>query len=104
MMTYDVILSKKNNKYVARVKEWPEVVVEEQTREEAIHQIKEQLVEYLTHQVEVIQIDIDLPIKTGNPWLDNFGRFRNDSTFADLQAEIAAYRQRLDDEMDHLTE
>jgi len=95
-MTYDVILSKKDNTYVARVKEWPEVVVEEQTREEAIRQVKEQLVEYLTSQVEVIQIDVDLPAKTGNPWLDNFGRFKDDPTFADLQAEIAAYRQELD--------
>ena len=75
-MTYDVILSKKDNTYVARVKEWPEVVVEEKTREEAIRQVKEQLVEYLTSQVEVIQIDVDLPAKTGNPWLDNFGRLK----------------------------
>jgi hypothetical protein len=47
-------------------------VVEEQTREAAIDQIKEQLVEYLTHEVEVVQIEIELPTKVGNPWLDNF--------------------------------
>ncbi len=35
-MTYDVILSKRDNKYVARIKDWPDVVVEEQTREEAV--------------------------------------------------------------------
>ena len=97
-MTYDVILSKRDNKYVARVREWPDVVVEEQTREKAVHQIKERLVEYLTHQVEVIQIDIELPSKIGNPWLNNFGRFKDDSTFAELQAEIAAYRHILDNE------
>jgi predicted RNase H-like HicB family nuclease len=97
-MTYNVILSKQENKYVARVKEWPEVVAEEQTREEAVQQIKERLIEYLTYQVEVIQIDIALPPKTGNPWLDNFGRFKDDPTFADLQAEITAYRQVVDNE------
>ena len=96
-MTYDVILTKQNNKYVARVREWPEVVVEEQSREAAIDQIKERLVEYLTHQVEVIQIEISPPAGD-NPWLKNFGRFRTDPTFAELQAEIAAYRQALDEE------
>ncbi len=102
-MTYDVILSKKDNTYMARVKEWPDVVVEEPTREEAIRQIRERLVEYLTRQVEVIQIDVELPAKTGHPWLDNFGRFKDDPTFADLQAEIAAYRQKIDDEAERLS-
>jgi predicted RNase H-like HicB family nuclease len=95
-MTYDIILSRRNNKYIARVREWPEVVVEEQTREAAIDQVKEQLIEYLTHEVEVVQIDIELPVKTGNPWLDNFGRFKADPTFDELQAEITAYRQAVD--------
>ena len=95
-MTYDVILSKKDNTYVARIKEWPEVMVEEQTREAAIRQVREQLVEYLASQVEVIQIEVDLPAKSGNPWLGNFVRFKDDPTFANLQAEIAAYRQELD--------
>jgi len=97
-MTYDVILSKHNNKYVARVKEWPEVVVEEQSRESAIDQIKERLVEYLTHQVEVVQIEITPPLAVDNPWLKNFGRFQDDPTFAELEAEISAYRQVLAEE------
>jgi predicted RNase H-like HicB family nuclease len=97
-MTYDVILSKHNNKYVARVKEWPEVVVEEQSRESAIDQIKERLVEYLTHQVEVVQIEITPPLAVDNPWLKNFGRFQDDPTFAELEAEISAYRQILAEE------
>jgi predicted RNase H-like HicB family nuclease len=97
-MTYDVILTKQDNKYVARVREWPEVVVEEQSREAAIDQVKERLVEYLTSQVEVIQIDITPPSANDNPWLKNFGRFQADPTFAELQAEIAAYRQTLDEE------
>ncbi len=75
-------------------------MVEEQTREAAIDQIKEQLVEYLAHEVEVVQIDIELPAKAGNPWLDNFGRFKADPTFDELQAEISAYRQTLDEDED----
>lgn len=97
-MTYDVILTKRENKYVARVREWPEVVVENQSREAAIDQIKERLVEYLTHQVEVIQIEITPPLAADNPWLKNFGRFQADPTFAELEAEIAAYRDAVDEE------
>ena len=103
-MIYDVILTKINNKYVARAKEWPEVIVEENSRAEAIQQIKNRLLDYLTNQVEIIQIEIPLPAKTGNPWLDKYGWFKNDPTFDDLQAEIAAYRQEIDQAMEQLAE
>ncbi len=101
-MIYDVVLSKVNNQYIARAKEWPEVVVEENTRNEAIRQIKTRLIDYLTNQVEVIQIEIPFPAKTGNPWLDKFGWFKNDPAFDDLQAEIVAYRQEIDQTMEQL--
>ena len=98
-MIYDVILSKSNNKFIARAKEWPEVMVEEETREQAIDGIKMRLVDYLTNQIEVIQVEIPLSAKTGNPWLDKFGWFKEDPTFDDLQAEIAAYRREIDQAM-----
>ncbi len=103
-MICDVILSKVNNKYIARAKEWPEVMVEENTRTEAIEQLKTRLMDYLTNQVEVVQVEIPLPAKTGNPWLDKFGWFKDDPTFDDLQAEIAAYRQEIDQQMEQSTE
>jgi hypothetical protein len=40
-----------------------------------------------------------LPTKTGNLWLDKFGWFKDDPTFDDLQAEIAAYRREIDKEI-----
>ena len=58
-MTYDVILRKKQNKYIARVREWPEVVIEEETREAALVQIKQQLMAYLSQAPEVIPIEFD---------------------------------------------
>jgi predicted RNase H-like HicB family nuclease len=103
-MTYDIILSRENGKYIARAKEWPEVVVEEDTRDKAIDQIKTRLVDYLTNQVEVIQVEIPLPTETLNPWLEKFGWFKEDPTFDDLQAEIATYRQEIDQAMEHLEE
>ncbi|AOY80992.1 MULTISPECIES: hypothetical protein [Moorena] len=98
-MIYEVILSRENDKYIARAKEWPEVMVVENSRDAAINQLKAQLLDYLTNQVEVVEVDIPLLGKTGNPWLDKFGWFKDDPTFDDLQAEIAAYRQEIDQEI-----
>ncbi|NEQ09542.1 MAG: hypothetical protein F6K37_27430 [Moorea sp. SIO4E2] len=98
-MIYKVILSRENDKYIARAKEWPEVIVVENSRDAAINQLKAQLLDYLTNQVEVVEVDIPLLGKTGNPWLDKFGWFKDDPTFDDLQDEIAAYRQEIDQEI-----
>ena len=95
-MLYDVILTKQNDTFMASVKEWPEVRVKANSRERAIQQIKAELREYLTRRVEVIQVDIPLPEPLENPWFDTFGRFKDDPTFEEMQAEIAAYRQELD--------
>lgn len=95
-MICDIILTQSDNKFVARVKEWPEVIAEETTREKVIDRIKTRLTDYLTNQIEVVQVEIALPAKTGNPLLANFGRFKDDPTFDDLQAEIVAYRQEID--------
>lgn len=103
-MICDVILSKEGNKFIARAKEWPEVMVEEDSREKAIDCIKTRLVDYLTNQIEVIQVELPLQAKKGNPWLDKFGWFKNDPTFDDLQTEIAAYRQEIDQAMEQLDE
>jgi predicted RNase H-like HicB family nuclease len=95
-MTCDVILTRKGNKYIARVREWPEVIAEEKTRDAVIRKIKAKLIDYLTQKAEVVKIEIPLSDETGNPWLDKFGWFKDDPTFDDLQAEIAAYRKEVD--------
>ena len=98
-MICDVILSKDNNKYIARVKEWPEVVVEEKSLDQAIIKIKSKLIDYLTKKVELIQIDVPFQKKTGNPWLEKFGWFKDDPTFGNLQAEMESYRKEIDQAM-----
>ncbi|MBE9102469.1 hypothetical protein [Vacuolonema iberomarrocanum] len=103
-MLYDIILSRKDDKYIARAKEWPEVAVIEKSRAAAIDQLKIQLLDYLTNKVEVVQVNIQLPTQPSNPWLDKFGWFQNDPTFDDLQAEIATYRQAIDQEIGYPTE
>ncbi|MEB3233636.1 MAG: hypothetical protein VKJ64_21690, partial [Leptolyngbyaceae bacterium] len=59
-MICDIILSKKDDKYIARAKEWPEVTVVENSRDAAIDQLRLQLLDYLTNKVEVVQVDIPL--------------------------------------------
>ncbi len=98
-MICDVILTREDNKYIARVKEWPEIIAKENTRDDAISQVKTRLLEYLTKQVEIIPIEIPFPDKTGNPWIDKFGCFKDDDTFDDFQAEIEAYRRLADEEL-----
>jgi prevent-host-death family protein len=74
-MLFDAILSKQKNKYIARVKECPEVTVEEESREGALQRIKARLLEYLTKQVEVVQIEIPLPTNPENPFPVNVMAF-----------------------------
>jgi len=95
-MTYEVILRKNLNKYIARVRDWPEVVIEEETREAAIAQIKQQLRAYLSQPPEVIQIELE-PVAPGeHPWLQFAGIWADDPTWDDFVAEVAAYRQEMD--------
>ncbi|MCP4106389.1 MAG: hypothetical protein GY749_12750 [Desulfobacteraceae bacterium] len=103
-MICDVILTQKNNKYIARIKNWPEFTAEENSRDEAVYQVKTQLTEYLADKTEIVQIEISLPAETDNPWLDKFGWFRDDPSFDDLQSEIAAYRKEIDQAMEQSAE
>src|SRR3954452_21880694 len=94
-MTYDVILRKTQNKYIARVREWPEVVIEEETREAALSQIKQQLVAYLSQRPEVVPIEIEPSTVPNHPWLQFAGMWADDPTWGDFEAEVATYRPEL---------
>jgi predicted RNase H-like HicB family nuclease len=49
-MLYDVVLTKKDNQYLAKVKEWPEIMAYDKRRDEAIRQVQSQLLEFFTQQ------------------------------------------------------
>ena len=97
-MMYDVIVIKNKDMYTARVKDWPEVRVKATSRERAIRQVKARLLEYLSRQIEVVQVEIPLPEPLNNPWFETYGWFQDDPTFEDMQTEIAAYRKEIDAE------
>ena len=95
-MTYEVILRKTQNKYIARVRDWPEVVIEEDTREAAITQIKQQLTAYLSQLPEVIHIELE-PVASGeHSWLQFAGMWAEDPTWDDFMTEVTVYRQEMD--------
>ncbi|MCI0395912.1 MAG: hypothetical protein L0332_19135 [Chloroflexi bacterium] len=48
-------------------------------------------------QVETVPIEVEIPGRRDNPWLVNFGRFKDDPTFDDLQEKIAAYWRELEE-------
>lgn len=100
-MICDVIISKTNNKFIARAKDWPEITVKENTRDKAINSITSSLINYLNHKIELVKIEVPLESKTGNSWVDKFGWFKEDPTFDDLENEIASYRKEIDREMEY---
>ncbi len=97
-MVCDVIIHKKKNKYLARIKDWPEISAEEHSRDEALNKVRTKLIDFLANNIELVQIEIPFPSRTTNPWLEKFGWFKNDPTFDDLQSEIASYRKEIDEQ------
>lgn len=98
-MVCDVVINKKKDKYFARIKDWPEISAEEDSRDEALNQVRSKLIDFLTNNVELVQIEVPFTTQAANPWIEKFGWFRNDLTFDDLQSEIASYRDEIDREM-----
>ena len=98
-MTFDVILRQENNKYLAQVREFPQVTAEAGSRYLVLQRIREGLKAYLVKQIEIVQIELDLPLDAKKrTLLDEVGRFANDPTFGELQQEIASYRRELNQE------
>lgn len=95
-MTYEVILRKKQNKYIARVRYWPEVMIEEDTREAALTQIQQHLAAYLSQAPEVVPIELEPPATTAHPWLQFAGMWADDPTWDDFLKEVASNRQEID--------
>ena len=89
-MTYDVLLTRKDEKVVARVRQWPEVLVEGATEEEALANARAGL-QSLLQEGRVVQIDVDLTPGT-HPWARFAGMFADDPDWEAFQGSIRQYR------------
>jgi predicted RNase H-like HicB family nuclease len=96
VMQYQVLVqSQPDQSFSAAVLGVPDCVAEGQTEEEAIANAKEALQARLA-QGKIVTIEVEMP-EAENPLLQYAGRFKDDPTFDDYLAEIAAYRQQLDE-------
>ncbi len=68
------------------------------TKEEALANLQAIVSEQLT-KGEIITLKLDIPkmTKTGNPWVDHAGIFKDDPTWDEFQDAITQYRREVDE-------
>ena len=96
-MEYTVILESKPGHYLASVPTLPDCVGKGRTREEALQNVRAEIVDRL-QRVEITRIEVEVP-SAPDPWEPFIGMWAEDSTWDEFQAEIAVYRQKTDAEL-----
>jgi predicted RNase H-like HicB family nuclease len=94
MMTYDVVLTKKDDKFVARVCQWPAVAAESDTEADALRKVQAHLQSLLAGG-RIVQLEVDIKPKE-HPWQQFAGMFADDPDWEAFQAAIRAYREEVD--------
>jgi predicted RNase H-like HicB family nuclease len=94
MMIYDVFLSKKDEKFVARVCQWPAVVAESDTEEGALRKIQARIQE-LVSGGRIVQVEVDINPEE-HPWRRFAGMFADDPDWEAFLTSIREYRVELD--------
>ena len=93
-MTYDVLLTKKDEKFIARVREWPEIMVEGDTEEEVLSKAQADLKSLLVSG-RIVQLDLEVK-PDEHPWLKFAGMFADDPDWDEFQESIHQYREEID--------
>jgi predicted RNase H-like HicB family nuclease len=93
-LTYAVRIKKLDHGYAAAVLGWSDCQAIGATREGAIANLRQQIIEQI-QQSEVISLEIDNP-NYQHPWMAFAGMFADDPDFESVQADIATYRQEID--------
>jgi|SRR5215208_4891725 predicted RNase H-like HicB family nuclease len=94
MMTYDVLLTKKGDKFVARVCQWPAIVAESDTEEDALRKAKASL-QSLLAVGQIVQFEVDIKPEE-HLWQQFAGMFADDPDWEALQASMREYREEID--------
>jgi len=92
-MTYDVLLTKKDEKFIARVREWSEIVVEGETEEEALVKAQADLKSLLVGG-RIVQLDLEVK-PDEHPWLKFAGMFANDPDWDKFQESMRQYQEEI---------
>jgi predicted RNase H-like HicB family nuclease len=93
-MTYDVLLTRKADKYIARVRQWPEIVVEGDSEEEVLRKAQADLKSLLVGG-RIIQLELEAEPEA-HPWQPFAGMFADDADWDAFQESMQAYREELD--------
>jgi predicted RNase H-like HicB family nuclease len=93
-MTYDVLVTKHNEKFMARVRAWPEILVEGDTEEEVLRKAQADL-KALLMTGRIIQLELDVK-PDEHPWQAFAGMFADDPDWDAFQAAIQRYREDID--------
>ena len=75
-MTYDVLVTKHEKKFMARVRAWPEIVVEGDTEEEVLRKAQADL-QALLMTGRIVQFELDMK-PDEHPWQAFAGMFADD--------------------------
>ena len=88
-MTYDVLLTKKGDKFVARVCQWPAIVAESDTEEDALRKAKVSLQSLLAGG-RIVQLEVDIKPEE-HPWQQFAEMFADGPAWEAFQASIRVY-------------
>lgn len=97
-MQYQIFVQQRdNNGYRASVLGIPACVAEGATEAEAIANANAALSQWLA-QGKLVSIEIvnGVPVKADDPWRKLYGKYADDPTWDEYQANIAEYRRELD--------
>ncbi len=92
-MTYDVLLTRKANKFIARVRQWPVIVVEGESEAEVLRQAQADL-QALLAGGRIIQLELDESEE--HPWQPLAGMFADDPDWEAFQEAVQQYREEAD--------
>jgi len=93
-MICDVLLTKKDRKFIARVCQYPEIVAEDDTEEGVLAMARVGL-KKLLFGGRIVRIDTEVrPYE--HPWLKHAGMFADDSDWEPFQESVRQYRKETD--------
>jgi predicted RNase H-like HicB family nuclease len=93
-MTYDVLVTRKANKFIARVRQWPVIVVEGESEAEVLRQAQADL-QALLAGGRIIQLQLDAKPEA-HPWQLFAGMFADDPDWEAFQEAVQRYREETD--------
>ena len=91
---YSILIeTPKSGGYRATAVGFPNCRAKGETRELALQNIQQLLIDRLS-QSEIVTLKIEYP-RLGHPWMQFAGMFQNDPQFEDMLTDIQTYRQEI---------